>query len=228
MPFNKNNVFYQDPVDIGALAPVVKTVAQAENLAAFDFEDAREIVAMLGVHEFYQTALAGANNDLDFIAKQAGVNSPVVRITFTVAGASTPLSIAVVGSDITVNVATNAGSAATSTAAQVKAAIDASAAASALVTVNLQAGNDGTGVVTALAQQTLIAPPATTIDLKLQVSFDGITWTDQFAFTQKVNAAGAETKSASALPTKGRYVLTIGGVTHIAAVSITSKYRPKA
>lgn len=101
------------------------------------------------------TALAGSNNDLTYTAQKRGVPGNSVTVTYVVAGASTPLSVSVSGNDITVNVATSAGSTATSTAAQVTAAVQASAAASALVLVGNAPANDGTGVVTALAQTPL-------------------------------------------------------------------------
>jgi hypothetical protein len=66
-----------------------------------------------------------------------------------------PVSLQVQGTDITVNVATNGGGAATSTASQILAAIEASPDASALVTVALAPGSDGSGVVTAMAQTNL-------------------------------------------------------------------------
>lgn len=98
------------------------------------------------------TAFAGANNDLRFTAKPEGAVGNTRRIAFVVAGANTPLSIAVAGNDITVNVATNGASAATSTAAQVRTAVLASAAAMALLgSVEFAVGNDGTGVVGAMA-----------------------------------------------------------------------------
>ncbi len=97
------------------------------------------------------TALAGTHNDLKYTAKVAGTVGNATRITYVVAGVSTALTVAVAGNDITVNVATNAGSAAISTAAQVLAAVQASVAATAKVSVELATGNDGTGVVTALA-----------------------------------------------------------------------------
>lgn len=100
------------------------------------------------------TALAGTNNDLTFTAK-AGAPSYAagnsVRVRYVVAGASTPLTVSVSGSDITVNVATNGASAATSTGSQVRDAVNGSAPAAALVTAANATGNDGTGVVTALA-----------------------------------------------------------------------------
>lgn len=95
------------------------------------------------------TALTGTNNDLQYTAKTDGASTVTVR--YVVAGVSTPLTVSVAGSAITVNVATNGSSAAISTAAQVKTAVDGNGPASALVSVANAAGNDGTGVVTALA-----------------------------------------------------------------------------
>lgn len=104
------------------------------------------------------TALTGTNNDLTFTSNapahnRVGGNS--VRVRYVVAGANTPLSVSVSGNDITVNVATNGSSAATSTAAQVATAVNGNASASALVTAENAPGNDGTGVVTALAYTSL-------------------------------------------------------------------------
>lgn len=101
------------------------------------------------------TALAGANNDLTFTSKPAVDEAGEVTITYVVAGASTPLTVDVTGKAITVNVATNGGSAATSTAAQVLAAVNAKAEAAALVTASLAPSNSGAGVVTALATTAL-------------------------------------------------------------------------
>jgi hypothetical protein len=104
------------------------------------------------------TNLTGTNNDLTFTSKAAGAGHATgnsTTIAYVVAGASTPLTVDVTDTDIVVNVATNGGSAATSTAAQVKAAIEADTDAAALVTVANKTGNDGTGVVTALAETPL-------------------------------------------------------------------------
>lgn len=97
------------------------------------------------------TALAGANNDITLIARTPGTGGNAITFRIVVAGASTPLSVSVAGSAITVNSATTAGSAASSTANDVVKALLANAAASALVWSQLATpGNDGTGVVTAL------------------------------------------------------------------------------
>jgi hypothetical protein len=97
------------------------------------------------------TSLAGANNDLTFTADTAGSGGNSIRVRYVVAGTSTALSVSVSTNDITVNVATNGGGAPTSTAAQVKTAVDASGPAAALINTANAAGNDGTGVVAAMA-----------------------------------------------------------------------------
>lgn len=97
------------------------------------------------------TALGSANDDITWTANTGGTAGNSIRVRYVVAGASTPLSVSVSGSDITVNSATSAGSAATSTAAQVIAAVAASSAAGQLITGKNAPSNDGTGVIAALA-----------------------------------------------------------------------------
>lgn len=106
----------------------------------------------------FTTAMAGTNNDIKFSSsfEKRGVVGNGIRVQLLVAGASTPLTVTVSGTDITVNVATSAGSAATSTAAQVIAAVNAHAVASTLVLAENAPANDGTGVVTAQAFVTLV------------------------------------------------------------------------
>ncbi len=72
-----------------------------------------------------------------------------------VAGASTPLSVGVVSTTVTVNSATSAGSAATSTYKEVYDAIQASAVATALIHTSLIAGADASAVVSASAVSAL-------------------------------------------------------------------------
>jgi hypothetical protein len=97
------------------------------------------------------TALTGTNNDLLFAALAAGPEGNSIRIKYVVSGASTPLTVIVDGLDITVNVATDGGSAAISTAAQIAAAIAAHPVASQLVSAANAPSNDGSGVVTSLS-----------------------------------------------------------------------------
>jgi hypothetical protein len=113
--------------------------------------------ASYGVHPrgALTTALTGTNNDLTITAVRPGVGGNSTTIAYVVAGANTPLSVSRSGSAITVNVATNGSSVATSTAAQVRDAINASDEAKHLVKAENAAGNDGTGVVTALSATAL-------------------------------------------------------------------------
>lgn len=107
------------------------------------------------------TALTGANNDLYFMARSLGTAGNAITIRYVVAGNSTPLTVSVASSAITVNVATSAGGAATSTAADIRKALKANAAALALVWPSDAPGNDGSGVVIALAATNLAGATAT-------------------------------------------------------------------
>ncbi|HEY6888505.1 MAG TPA: M14 family zinc carboxypeptidase, partial [Solirubrobacter sp.] len=80
----------------------------------------------------------------------------LVTAEFKNPGASNaPLSVAVTGKDLVVNLATDGAGTPTSTAAQVVAAINASPAAAALVTATTYRGNAGLGVVQARAKVNL-------------------------------------------------------------------------
>ncbi|MEW6031965.1 MAG: S-layer homology domain-containing protein [Bacillota bacterium] len=102
------------------------------------------------------TALTGDNNDLTFTAKvyprRHGNN---ITVEYKNLGANQTLSIAVTDSAITVNLATDGTGAITSTATGIKAAIEAHAGASALVSVSVATGNNGSGVVTAMTATNL-------------------------------------------------------------------------
>lgn len=101
------------------------------------------------------TALAGTNNDVTLLARNPGTGGNSIRLRIVVAGASTPLSVEVAGSDITVNSATDGASAATSTAKQAIDALNAHSGAGALVWAQNAPSSDGTGVVAALAYTNL-------------------------------------------------------------------------
>lgn len=107
--------------------------------------------ADVGARATLTTALTGTNNDFLFKARYDGTQGNAIRVRIVVAGVSTPLSITVSAKDITINSATTAGSAASSTAAQVIALFNTTPAACALAYAELAPGNDGTGVVAALA-----------------------------------------------------------------------------
>lgn len=99
--------------------------------------------------------------DITYTAIAAGASSPITVVT-VVSGASTALSVSVTSNAITVNAATNSGSAAISTAAQIVAAVNASTPAKALVfaTVtgvasNVQAAQGSTGLTGGTAASTV-------------------------------------------------------------------------
>jgi len=105
------------------------------------------------------TALTGTNNDLVFTAKLQGSQGLAVSVAYVNPGtANQPLGITVTKNAISISLATDGTSTITTTAAQISALIAATPAARGLVTVANAAGNDGTGLVTALAATNLTAP----------------------------------------------------------------------
>ncbi|MBU0515787.1 MAG: hypothetical protein KJ621_13545, partial [Proteobacteria bacterium] len=135
-----------------------------------------------GTSAFMTTALAGADNDLTYTAVEGGTQGNGIMIAYVDPGAASQnLSVSVSGKIITVNLATDAGSNVISSAAQIREAINQDAAASVLVRASLAAGNDGTGVVTAMNHTSL----AGGLDngAGLRVSEDGgLTWTAADAY----------------------------------------------
>jgi hypothetical protein len=230
MPFNDNGVYYQSPVLLSGAQITPRIISADVSLPTtpFSFEDCTNLFAQLNIHEMLITALTGANNDLAFIARATGT-TPTVRVALVDPSANNAaLSVSVTGEDITVNLATGAGGAITTTAAQIKTAIEAHAAANALVVVALAPSNDGTGVVTALAQTALGAVVGTTptLDVTLKHGIDANTLATHSAFAQKT-AVGSEFKSFSAVGAVGQWVFDIGAdADERFAVSIVAQYRP--
>lgn len=102
------------------------------------------------------TSLTGTNNDLIFTSKTKNESANVISIKYTDPYANNhSLSVSVTANAINITLATNSSGAITTTATQLKAAIEANSPASALVTVAYATGNDGSGVVTAMAQTNL-------------------------------------------------------------------------
>lgn len=100
------------------------------------------------------TNLTGTNNDLVFTAKTKGVAGNSITVALIDPGEETATeAVEVTGTDIVVTL--RSVSSTLSTAAQVKTAIEANATANALVAVTNKAANDGTGVVTAMAEDAL-------------------------------------------------------------------------
>lgn len=101
------------------------------------------------------TALTGANNDLVFTAKTAGVGGNSISVTYVDPGGTTAtLGVVVSGKDITVNLG-RAASAINTTATALKAAIDGDTGASALVSVANAGADTGAGLVTAMSKTNL-------------------------------------------------------------------------
>lgn len=102
------------------------------------------------------TSLTGTNNDLVYTSKAKNESANAISIKYTDPYVNNQaLSVSVTGNAINVNLATNSSGAITTTAAQIKAAIEANSPASALITVAHATGNNGSGVVTSLAQTNL-------------------------------------------------------------------------
>jgi len=102
------------------------------------------------------TNLTGTNNDLTYTSKKANTDANNITVTYLDPGqASQSISVSVVGNAISVNLATNGSGTIISTANDVKTAVTNSSAASALLSVALATGNDGTGVVTATTMMNL-------------------------------------------------------------------------
>lgn len=112
----------------------------------------REPLLGFGTKATLTTAMAGADNDLTFTAKNADVGGNSVRVAFVNPGGTVGRTIVVAGNDITVNLAVTAGAInGTETATSIAASINADANASALVTAAVKTGDTGAGVVTAFA-----------------------------------------------------------------------------
>lgn len=102
------------------------------------------------------TDLTGDNNDLVYTSVDKTDEANDITIKYTDPhDFNQSLSVSVSGSDIDVSLATDGSGAITSTASDIKTAIEADQDASALVTVANASGNDGTGVVIAMAKTNL-------------------------------------------------------------------------
>lgn len=125
---------------------------KAEKTVAYDAE-------AVSAQAVLSTALTGANNDIDFTAVPYGAKGNNISIVYVdPGGATATLGVVVTGSDdegwlITVNLG-RAASAIDTTADLLKAALD-TADVSALVTYADKAANDGSGLVTAMAETAL-------------------------------------------------------------------------
>lgn len=114
-----------------------------------------------------ETNLAGNNNDLHFDARVPGTAGNAITVAYVdPGGVSATLGVVVAGNAVTVNLG-RAASAINSTAQNVMDAIKATPTAMALINPSLKSGNDGTGLVIALAATNLAGgtAPVTTAAL---------------------------------------------------------------
>jgi hypothetical protein len=127
---------------VATLQPVAGNTFTRATLPDADENDGRIVClsdSTEAVAATYSTTLTGENNDITLTAKTAGVAGNSITIALVdPSEASQSLSIDVTGTDIVVNLATDAESAITTTASLLIAAINADAEASALVTAALK------------------------------------------------------------------------------------------
>lgn len=111
----------------------------------------------------YTTSLTGTDNDLIFTAVKAGTEGNSLTIAYIDPSANNAaLSLDWTYPDLVVNLATGAGGAITSTADDIAAAVAADEVVARYFSVANAAANDGSGVVTALAEQSLASGTAGT------------------------------------------------------------------
>lgn len=122
------------PLDASSLIPSQYLPAFVDDILEYDPKKASTVI-----------------QDLTHTADVGGVAGNSISLTYVKpAAASSPLSVAVSGNDITVNLATDAGALAISTAADIKAALEANASAAALIDIAIS--GVGTNVQAAQAQ----------------------------------------------------------------------------
>lgn len=218
-PVTSSGQWYRGPETASRFDLGLQVMTADFQTAAINAENAYAIDATLHVGENLRTSLAGTNNDLDYVGRGTDTD---IAVAYIVAGLSTPLSVTTNtsgGRNIVVNVATDGAGAATSTAAQVRAAVQGNATASGWVAVANAAGNDGTGVVAALASTGLAAPSGTpTLDVKMQGSYDGTNWYDLApVFPQQTTVLGDTRRMIGPLPSLVRWFVDVGATTVIGA-----------
>lgn len=187
--------------------------------ASIDVHDAYLLHATLGVHEFFQTSLTGANNDLNWIARAPGASSLSVEYIDPSAN-DAELAVSFASNTITVDLATSGVGAITTTANDIIAAVAASSSVKSKVVVSKKGADTGAGVVTAMSAQALNANAGSlTLDVKLQTSFDKSAWIDVKAFSQ-IATVGSQRMLFGPLGPYARWSYDVGGSGPIFAVSI--------
>jgi hypothetical protein len=135
-----------------------------------DPSTSRRVIAQVGPQVVGHPALPSTlvvgvgNGSVLFQTQATGPGSAgTASVAVVAAGNNTALSVSTAGGVVTVHLATDGAGVATSTAAQVRDAIDADPTASALIRADLPRGSDGSGVVSAAAQQALVGGSAVTL-----------------------------------------------------------------
>ena len=221
MPVGTGGKWYEDP-QAAVAADLGFTLIEAAGTTtySFDSEDYDTLLGILKGHEFYKTVLTGTNNDFVVTSRASGT-SPLTIALVDPAANSASLSVSKATNAISVSLATGSGGAITSTASQVVSALNSDADSAPHVFAQLAAGNDGSGVVTALAAQGLADWTGTTptLDVTLETQVDDTNWyLVGTAFAQK-NGAGTPGTTAeqgrafSGLGVRCRWKAVAGGTT---------------
>lgn len=157
----------------------------------------------LGNAEFTSNLGNSIDNDLIFTAKASGVGGEAVSIKYVApTDPDQTLSVSVVGSAITVNLATDSLSFVTSTSADVKAAIETNASANALITVANAGIDNGTGLVAAMAESFLdhVTAEMVSIPSSVVVSPSGMTFANNALDCKRFREFGKSDSDLRKLP----------------------------
>ncbi len=153
-----------------ATVAAIRVTAQREN------QTLRSLSLQGGFQAALTTNLMGDNNDLTFTADAVGTAGNSITIAYVnPMSNNASLVVSVAGSAITVTLSTDGNGAITATANAILADINAHLAASALVTASLAAGNNGTGVVTAMGATNLAGGLNAAALITTAALFDGNT-----------------------------------------------------
>ena len=224
MPVGKNGQWYSDPVEaVAADLSYVHRDAADTTTYAFDSEGFDTLLAALMTHEFYASALTGADNDMVFVARASNTSDLTITLVDPSAN-NASLSVSRSGSppwDIVVNLATGVAGAITSTASEVMEAINSDQDSAPYMHAMLLAGNDGTGEVTALTKKSLADWTGTSpnVTVSLETSVDGTNWyAVGTAFSAKTGVGANEGRAFAGLGSSCRWKSVMTGSGGLGAV----------
>lgn len=198
------------------------TVIEADVAAgtAFDTSEVENVEVWFKTHEFFRSAMTGANNDFQIIAREGG-DSDVTIALVDPSENDAALSIEVTGEDIVVNLATGPAGAITTTATQLVAALNSTEDSHVLVHAELAPGNSGAGIVTALSEQP-VGNIVGTLDATIQTSVDGTNYNTLGTFTQK-STFGQEARVFGPVGIRTRINYDITGASAAFGLSVAVK-----